>query len=951
MSDIDQAQLLDLLRFKTLRGFERFGYPKTARYIERLDYELGVIDKTGFAPYFLMVGDLCRFMREKKIRFIARGSGCGSVVVWGLGISHRWLDPVMYKIPFERFLNLQRISNPDIDIDIQDDRRHEVVQYTIDKYGADKVARICTFGTLAPKMATKDFARALNIPDYQTIAQEIADLIPLGKGDDGKNHRMVDLLKRSEALQAKEKQYPDLFKYVMKADGKVRQAGIHAAGTIIAPDRITKFLPLLFQGNPENRDESEWQPTTQWDMYDVEERGLVKMDYLGLKTLRVIDFTEKMVNALRKLRDEPEDFDIDFVPQDDAKSWQLVNDGKLLGIFQVERTFVQNFARRMNLLNKHRRVTEQWTEQGFIDLTWSLAVLVAIIRPGMMDGSNSGDGVSNTEHYLRRAMNQEPVTPLHSLLAETFIETYGLMAFQEDVMSCCVDLSGFTRAEADVIRKGVGKKAPEFIKKQQPMFFEGAMQPRVKVTTHKNVDGKVVERVWKTKPRNPELKAMMEKGGWKLTLDPTGQMKLEHDGKARVYQGGEEHFQTLVFDAPGATREEAQYIWEQIEAHSRYSFNNAHAAAYGMVISYQTAYLKANHTLPFMTALINSEAGVSHKDAGYNYKVAEYVEEARSMGLKVLPPSVTRSAEFCTLVAPFENELRFGLSLIKKVSGGAVDWIVKNCRNVTNLKEFVLACYDRRQIERKMDVVPEQVAGTVDGQVTTQVVTEDASTPKTEWRSYCTVGKSDLEALAAAGALDCFDKDRARLKAMLPKLSVLSAKYHEQLCKINNGSKKLKLTPEALLKQIEDFRVDEGEYREMTLEQILDEERQFTGCYLSESPFAPFTNEIRKFCTCTPVEIDEGMVVDGPMQFAALVADFREIVVKKGKNIGQPMAIMTLRGINGDVEAPAFCSVWGKLRQPEGFIQRGKVYVVHVKPDMNGKGVIIENMWRLSRTD
>ena len=207
----------------------------TEPYMTRMDHELKIIEQTGFVPYFLLVGDICAFMRREKIRFAARGSGCGSVVVWGLGISHRWLDPVKLEIPFERFLNPDRVSNPDVDMDIDDQRRHEVVKYTIDKYGKDRVARIVTFGTLGAKSAILDFGRALQIPDYQTVTAEISSAIPGGKGEDGKNHRLADLIKSNEFLQEKQKQYPELFALAIKADGKVRQAGIHAAGTIIAP--------------------------------------------------------------------------------------------------------------------------------------------------------------------------------------------------------------------------------------------------------------------------------------------------------------------------------------------------------------------------------------------------------------------------------------------------------------------------------------------------------------------------------------------------------------------------------------------------------------------------------------------------------------------------------------------------------------------------------------------
>jgi DNA polymerase-3 subunit alpha len=852
MNDVDKAQLLDLVRFKATKGAREAGYPLTKPYVDRMEYELSIIDKTGFATYFLIVADLCRFMRDRGIRYNPRGSGCGSVVVWFLRISHPWLDPVKYDIPFERFLNPDRVSNPDIDIDIDDERRHEVVAYTIEKYGADRVARIATFGTLGAKSAIMDIARALQIPDYQTVAAEISAHIPLGKGEDGKNWRLADVIARSEFLQEKERQYPDLFKYAKKAEGRVRHASIHAAGTIISPDTMTKYAPLLFQKSPENREASDWFPTTQWDMYDCEDRGLLKMDYLGLKTLRVIDYTVKMINMVRKIQGLPQDFDIDTVSQTDEATWKLLAEGKLLGIFQVERTFVQNFARRMNL--------------AAVKDIWQLAVLVAIIRPGMMD-------TGMTEEYLLRASGQSNPEPPHPKLKELLQKNYGCFVMQEDLMGMAQILAGYTKPQADNLRRIIGKKKVADMAKEKPKFISAAV---------KN----------------------------------------------------------------GVTDAEATHVWGLAEAFGRYGFNNSHALAYG-IITYQTAYLKANYPLPFMANLINSESGVSDKDQGYNFKVAQYVEEARARGLQILPPSVKMSWGPCTIVEPFADTLRFGLSLIKRCSSGAVDWIVKHCREATNIKEFVLACYERRQVEN-LSVTDNHDNGM-------RLIEK-----KSEWRSYCQVGKTDLESLLAAGAFDVFDKDRPKLKVLIPAIAKLATKYHEQKCKVDNGSK-VRLKPESLLEEINNFRLDDGDWPEVSLEQLIDEERQVTGCYLTTSPFAPFSEQIARYCNCTPQEVlSNEVVVEGPWVFAALVADYREIVVKQGKNKGKSMAIVSFRGIDGDVEAPAFCQAWEEKTPsahpggPAGlplktFVQRGRVYLVQVKPDMNGRGVVIENMWTLSK--
>lgn len=1188
----DKKQLVDFLRFKTYKGMSERGYPLTPEYVERIEYELGIIDQTGFAGYFLIVADLCRFMTSQGIRFIARGSGCGSVVVWAIGISHKWLDPVKFQIPFERFLNPQRISNPDIDIDIQDDRRHEVVQYTIDTYGADRVARIVTFGTLAAKASINDFARALDLPDYQHVAQNITGAIPGGKGDDGKNIRLGDLLKSNEFLRDQQKRYPELFDLAMRAEGKIRNASIHAAGTIIAPEELTHFLPLYFAGDPDTREPQDRFPATQLDMYDCEEMGLLKMDYLGLKTLRVIEWTQRQINFRRMREGLPPDFSVDNIDQHDQKTWELLAAGKLLGVFQVERTFVQGFARRMNL--------------AALRDPWSLAVLVAIIRPGMMDAGT-------TEMYLRRAMGQEEPTPPHPLLHNTFRKTYGIMCFQECVMSAARDFAGFTQSEADVLRKGVGKKAPEFIKKQQPKFFEGAMQPlwearwRDKSTGH--------EKVLRSKPRNPDLQKIA--GGQPLV-----------EGTVQTSDGPVE----LRMVMPGATREACEHIWGLIEAHSRYcfpahqkidrvgstrkdrrdptigemyrirhdaewakangysglhykyrvkgfgkglslhedgrvrpndiyniepagrqecflvvtksgnrleatanhqfptadgrrlkmselttgdalismapyegyvpgvsptyrigrcvqrgggyvgcgfpsggqnpsftdgewtkfqeirrerleltrsscelckrpakrleldhkdrdrtnnspdnlwllcpschkkkeyangrrrrgdkgyptfadpivsiestgfhdtfnvsmaaphhnlsvggaitynSFNNAHAAAYGMVVAYQTAYLKARHPIEFMTCLINSEAGSTDKELGYNHKVSEYVEEAKSMGIEVKPPCVQRSHSWCIVGQDYKSII-FGLTLIKGVKTSAVEWITTHCSKATSFKEFVLLSFEDELVSE---------------------VTADNETRR-YYNPYSRVGKGTIEALITAGAFDVYDKDRAKLMAMLPEVLKQARKYHEHLCKQINKEQGLdarntRAEPDRIREQLMSYSLDDDQYQPPSLEQQLDAEREVTGCYLSQSPFAPFWNRhlelmvsgqysgqsyqsvrqtIAEWTTTSPAEMKDGEG-SGQCVFPAIITGFREIIIKQGKKKGSPMAFLTLRGTNGDVEVTAFTDVWVDLKSrkpttqcPDGYVERGKVYLVFARKDRNG-GFILDAAYRLT---
>ncbi len=422
----------DFLRFKVYHRSQQQGFPLDDARRERIEYELGVIKEMGFCSYFLIVADLCDFMRRENIMFNVRGSGCGSTCVWRLGISHKWLDPIRFRLPFERFLNPHRVSNPDLDIDIQDDKRHLVTQYTTEKYGADRVSRIITFGTLGARAAIQDTARALNMPGYQDVASTISRAIPLGQGV-----RLSDCLKTNPFLAEQQQAHPLLFDRAQRVEGFARHASIHAAGVIIAPEPMHHFLPLYFRGDPDGRSPEDNVPTSQWDMYDVEARGLLKMDYLGQKPLRVIKNTVDMINILRVKQGLEPNFSIDNIPQDDQKTWDMLSRGELVGVFQLSKEFIHKFARRMKL---HE-----------VKDIMQLAVLVSIIRPGMMDAGT-------TEVYLRRAEGGEMATPLHPLVEQTLRSTYGLMVFQEDCMLVAQDMAGFSMAEADELRRGIGKK-------------------------------------------------------------------------------------------------------------------------------------------------------------------------------------------------------------------------------------------------------------------------------------------------------------------------------------------------------------------------------------------------------------------------------------------------------------------------------------------------------------
>lgn len=868
MQLMDEKQTYDeLLAFKVEKGLREKGLWDKPEYRERMQYELGIISQMKFSPYFLIVCDLCSFMRRQGIRFLVRGSGCGSLCVYALRISHDWLDPLELKLPFERFLNPHRVSNPDLDIDIQDDRRAEVRLYTREKYGADHVCRIGNFGTLKPKAATQDVCRALQLEDYQLVSAGISSLIP-----NGPNVKLDDELKNNEALREKEREYPEVFEWARKLEGQVRQAGVHAAGTIIAPESLTHYVPLWINRTKDSSDDDEdgnGIPVSQWDMYDVEEAGLLKMDYLGLKTLRVVDQASKLINQHLAAQGKPADFDIDKIDRYDRPTWELLSRGELAGVFQVEKQFVRNFAKRMNL-NRQK-----------LD-PWQLAVLISIIRPGMMD-------TGATESYLRRASGEEEATPIIPKLAElgTLNQTYQLLTFQEDCMWVAVHLAGFSLAEADNLRRAISKKKKKDMDKIQPKFIEGCVS-----------HGKV-------------------------------------------------------------TTGDAQTVWDNMATFARYGFNNAHAAAYGCVLLYQTAYLKAHHPLEFMTCLVNSEAGSSSKEQGYNFKVAEYIEEARGMGIKVVKPSVRTSGVGCT--ADYGSKsIKFGLGLIKYVSTSTVEWIDQYCRTAVSIKDFLLRCFEVVDTGEPRTTTRKKLSESDLRQIMDEqrfVAQEEGGiTYRTGYTKHRVVGhlsSKDLEGLIWSGALDVFGNDdsgyRAALTAEAPDILELAHKYHAAVAAEREG-RSPKITSEQWRQKLDEYELDESKIADIPLQQLIDREHEVTGCYLTHSPFTPHlhwerTHNMQRWGDLEDVH---DAVVLGYLK------QMRIVVCKKGKSAGQNMAFCVFRLIGGELELPIFPKAWAniiKIKESDGEpmpLKIGQVYSLEIARGYD-QGFHCTRMIRLSR--
>jgi DNA polymerase-3 subunit alpha len=522
----------------------------------RLDYELGIIDRMGYSAYFLIVADFTRFAREQGIMITCRGSAPGSIVTYSLGITP--VDPLEYGLPFERFLNPDRVTMPDIDIDFQDSRRDEVIEYVTRKYGDDRVAQIITFGTLGAKAAIRDVGRAMGLTYAE--ADRVAKAVPneLNISLD----RAVETSPPLRELMAGDDRVDKLIGIAKQLEGVSRHASTHAAGIVISREPLTEIMPL--QRATDGR-----TTMTQFEMHACEALGLLKFDFLGLINLTILADAVELVKKHRGV-----ELDVDRLPLDDAKTFELLGHGDTMGVFQLEGSGMRRYVKEL----KPTEVRD-------------LAAMVALFRPGPM---------ANIPAYIRRKHGLEPVTYLHDSLEPALRDTYGIFVYQEDIMTAAIAMADYTGPEADNLCYAIRKKKEDVLRQHEQKFKAGARK--------KGISPAIVDKVF-----------------------------------------------------------------AEFEPFARYGFNKAHATCYGL-IAYQTAYLKANYPIEFMTAVLNGFSGRAEK-------VAAVIAECRrpGMDIEVRPPDVQKSfAPFTveTDAAGAPEAIRFGLSAIKNVGEGAIEAIV-----------------------------------------------------------------------------------------------------------------------------------------------------------------------------------------------------------------------------------------------------------------------------------
>ncbi len=738
---------------------------------QRLDYELGVIEAMGFTSYFLITWDFIRFAKSSGILVgPGRGSSAGSIVCYSLDITG--LDPLKYELIFERFLNPSRISMPDIDIDFADDRRSEVIDYVVRKYGDDRVAQIVTFGTLKAKAAVRDCGRALGMSFADT--DRVARLIPV--------HPTMTIDKALESvpelvkLLGQEQHLKELVDTARKVEGLARHSSTHAAGVVISRDPLMQHVPLQRAGG-----KSEGDVTTQFPMAQLEGIGLLKMDFLGLKTLTV------MRKAIDLARESGHDISLDDIPLDDPKAMAGLRRGETAGVFQLEGGMTT-------------RMTTDVAPTAFEDIV----ALSALIRPGPMQMAPD---------YIARRHGRATTEYMHPLMESILKETHGVPLYQEQVMQIANVLAGFSMAESDGLRKAMGKKLPAEMAKYRDRFVEGC--------------------------RGNEISA-----------------KLAGD------------------------------IYEMIERFAGYGFPKAHSAAYG-VITAQTAYLKANHPVEFMAALMSTEMGATDKTV-FN------VVECRRAGIPLLPPCVNRS-KLDYSVEEFEGAqaIRFGLGAVKNVGLGAVESLLAS-RTETAGQQFTT-------LEAFCDAV--------------------------DWTA---VNKRVAECLAKTGALHCFGERAAILASLEP---LIGAAQHRQKAAARGQMDLFGGVPDIAPVGA---RVRLADVPAADRKQVLAWEKELLGLYLSSHPLMDWTGNGAPVGRSLLAEIGE-RAPGSKAQFIGMVTTIRRITTRNNRT----MAVLEVEDLTGSIEVVAFPDTY---EQYTAFIVEDAILDFQAKVDERGekKQLILE---------
>jgi len=718
-----------------------------AQYQERLEEEMALITKMGFVGYFLIVGDFIQWAKENKIPVgPGRGSAAGSLVSWSLQITN--LDPLKYNLLFERFLNPERVTMPDIDIDFCIEGRDTVINYCKDKYGHDKVCQIITFGTMMAKGVIKDAARALGIPfdDSNAITKLIPDQLKITLKE------ALELEPKLNELIESNPKVKQLFDLAFKLEGLTRHASKHAAGIVISPEPIDEVLPVYV---PPKSDEL----VTQYAMSELESLGFLKIDFLGLKNLTLIDKAVKLI-----AKNHGVTLDMDKIPLDDKKAFELLCEGNTSGVFQLESEGIKELLRKLHPENIE-----------------DIIAVNALYRPGPL-----GSGM--VDDFVERKHGRQEISYLFNELTPVLEATYGVIVYQEQVMKIASTIAGFSLGQADILRRAMGKKKVDVMAEQKKLFVQGAQ---------------------------------------------------------------ERNFDTT----------KAGELFDLMAYFAGYGFNKSHSAAYAM-IAYQTAYLKANYPAEFMACLISLET--SNAD-----KMSFYLDEAKDMGLEILPPNINTSEIDFNVV---EGKLLFGLQGIKGVGLAALKDIIK----VREKKPFADLLHFCKQIDLR------------------------------------TSNKRVIENLNFAGAFDKFPGNRAQKHSELAKIMEQAIEYKKAQI---TGQMDLFGRNKKSKSGIEELYAFQPE-SEWDNKEKLEKEKEVMGFYLSAHPLDSYKKQLKRlniepFSTALEKSVNNNSMQEIVTIGCGLLKSRKDILTKKGDK----MSFVQLEDASGTSEIIVFPRLFRDVSQ------------------------------------
>lgn len=706
---------------------------------DRIEYELSIITKKGYSTYFLIVSDFVNWAKEHGIAVgPGRGSAAGSVVSYILGITG--VDPFFFHLPFERFLNPQRPTPPDIDLDFADDRRDEVIAYVTERYGSDHVAQIITFGTMEARGAIRDGGRALGMP--YAVPDRIARMIP--PGFQGFPMTIERALEQSAELSSAYRTEPEtkrLIDVARKLEGVARHASVHAAGVVISDHPLVGYTPL-------QRESKGDRIITQYDMYTVGEDGvgLLKMDFLGLRNLTIMSQALLFIKAHRDTT-----VDLQTIPLDDKKTYAMLSKGETTGVFQLESSGMRRYIKDLKPTT-----------------IFDLMAMVALFRPGPMQV---------IPEFISRKHDPTRITYPDPRLKEVLSQSYGILCYQDDVLFTAITLAGYSWGDADKLRKAVGKKIPSEMKKQKEKFISGCV---------KN----------------------------------------------------------------GIAKTKAEELFNLIEPFAGYGFNKAHAACYAM-IAYQTAYLKANFPVEYMTAVLTAESR-ANTGPTRGEKIGAIVAECKRMNITILPPDINASDVEFTISG---RNIRFGLSAIKNVGSAAIESILE-ARAAGPFRSF-------SDLLHRVDLTK--------------------------------VNKKTLESMTKTGALGAFGNRSSLLSA----LSTFLDNAHKQKKTMASGQVGLfEMAHEDAVPHIE----------ELPTRQLLSFEKELLGFYLTAHPFESVFEKLDKE-TYTAIS-DLPSISPGTMvNIAGVVSVVKRVNTRAGNG---EMAFVRLEDMTSSVEVVVFPKLYRK---------------------------------------